>query len=249
MVTGFEKHILTEMMSDFPEYTLAVSEILMRLVDMSVPFSNMEYYAPMMKGSFSIKSVLPALIPEMSNSYKDLPIQDGGTANVLFLQMMNGLYTGDIEECRSNLLRYCKLDTWAMVRVFSKIASVAQHSSSSSSSTPQLHPAYSNEGDTNEGDVEEICTATSLVSLFDRASKSASPEIEADQEHRPGKKKEKPLKLKVLKIKTPNNKDTLDEVKIPNNKETLEEVKKRMKAEQEKRTKEKIGALQNKARK
>jgi hypothetical protein len=49
-----------------------------------------------MKGSYSIKSVLPALVPELS--YNDLPIKEGGTASNTFLSMVNGTFEGDVEE-------------------------------------------------------------------------------------------------------------------------------------------------------
>ena len=68
-----------------------------------------------MKGSYSIKSILPALVPELS--YDDLEIKEGGTASNTFLSMVNGTFGGDIKEIRRQLLEYCKLDTYAMVKI------------------------------------------------------------------------------------------------------------------------------------
>ena len=72
-----------------------------------------------MKGSYSIKHVLPALVPELS--YEDLKINNGSTASNTFLSMVNGTFEGDIEETRRQLLDYCKLDTYAMVRILDKL--------------------------------------------------------------------------------------------------------------------------------
>ncbi|MDB2612190.1 hypothetical protein N9Z00_00355 [Flavobacteriaceae bacterium] len=75
-----------------------------------------------MKGSYSIKSVLPALVPELS--YNDLPIKEGGTASNTFLSMVNGTFEGDVEETRRQLLEYCELDTYAMVKILEKLLQV-----------------------------------------------------------------------------------------------------------------------------
>ena len=69
-----------------------------------------------MKGSYSIKAVLPALVPELS--YQDLEIKEGGTASSRFAQMVNGTFEGDIEKTKQHLLAYCKLDTLAMVEIY-----------------------------------------------------------------------------------------------------------------------------------
>jgi hypothetical protein len=72
-----------------------------------------------MKGSYSIKYVLPALVPELS--YNDLEIKEGGAASNTFLSMVIGTFEGDVEETRKHLLEYCKLDTWAMVKILEKL--------------------------------------------------------------------------------------------------------------------------------
>jgi hypothetical protein len=74
---------------------------------------------PEMKGSYSIKKVLPALVPELS--YQDLEIQEGGAASNTFAQMVQGLFKGDEVQTRKDLLEYCKLDTWAMVKILEKL--------------------------------------------------------------------------------------------------------------------------------
>jgi len=75
-----------------------------------------------MKGSYSTKYVLPALVPELS--YDGLPIKEGGTASNTFLSMVNGTFQGDLEETKRQLLEYCKLDTFAMVKILEKLLQV-----------------------------------------------------------------------------------------------------------------------------
>ena len=87
-----------------------------KLVDLIIPFKQKFYRTETMGGSSSIKKVLPALHPEFS--YAELAIGDGMTASNAFLD----LYFCDDEEIitstRENLLKYCHLDTLAMVKIF-----------------------------------------------------------------------------------------------------------------------------------
>jgi hypothetical protein len=87
-----------------------------------IPFQQKWYYTPEMKGSYSIKYVLPAMVPKLS--YNDLDIKEGGAASNTFLSMVNGTFDGDFEETRRQLLEYCKLDTYAMVKILEKLYQV-----------------------------------------------------------------------------------------------------------------------------
>ena len=119
---GFEKSILKQLSKDFPQYQSQLKRIIDRLVDLMVPFKNKDYYTPEMKGSYSIKSVLPALCPDLS--YDELEIKEGGTASRVFGQMLTGEFQGDVQLTRSHLLEYCNLDTWAMVKLLDRINEV-----------------------------------------------------------------------------------------------------------------------------
>jgi hypothetical protein len=99
-----------------------LSGIVNRLKDLMIPFQQKWYYTPEMKGSYSIKYVLPALVPELS--YNDLDIKEGGTASNTFLSMVNETFEGNVEETRRQLLEYCKLDTYAMVKILEKLRQV-----------------------------------------------------------------------------------------------------------------------------
>ena len=82
---SFERGRLNELIEQFPEYNDPLQAIIERLKDLMIPFQNKWYYTPEMRGSYSIKSVLPALAPELS--YNDLNINDGGTASSIYLHL------------------------------------------------------------------------------------------------------------------------------------------------------------------
>jgi hypothetical protein len=80
-----------------------------------MPFQKKYYYTPEMLGSYSIKSVLPALVPNLS--YEGMDIADGGTASAAFESLYFEEDVFRINEMRENLLKYCKMDTLAMVEI------------------------------------------------------------------------------------------------------------------------------------
>ncbi len=110
----FEKTRLKEMAIDFPAYKKQLNNIKDRIVDLMVPFQKMWYYNPKFKASYSIKYVLPALIPSLS--YQNLNIQNGGDASSIYPKIKD-MKLDDQEKTRTDLLEYCKLDTLAMVKI------------------------------------------------------------------------------------------------------------------------------------
>ena len=72
-----------------------------------------------MKGSYSIKAVLPALVPELS--YDELEINEGGLASIAYESLQTETDLMFIAEIKNQLLEYCKLDTLAMVRILEKL--------------------------------------------------------------------------------------------------------------------------------
>ena len=119
---GFERGKLNDLIDVFPEYSNELRGIVNRLKDLMIPFQQKWYCTPEMRGSYSIKYVLPALVPKLS--YNDLDIKEGGTASNTFLSMVNKSFEGDVEETRRQLLEYCKLDTYAMVKILEKLLKV-----------------------------------------------------------------------------------------------------------------------------
>lgn len=110
----FEKRILNELATDFPEDKVFIVNLIDRLVDLLPIFRNRWYYTPKMGGSASIKSVLPALITTIT--YNDLEIKEGGTASDSFLQSILDSES-NTPELQNNLLKYCEMDTLAMVEL------------------------------------------------------------------------------------------------------------------------------------
>jgi hypothetical protein len=81
------------------------------------------YYHPNFRGSFSIKSVLPALVPDLG--YGDLEIQQGELASLAFLEMVDpDTVAARSEQLRAGLLAYCGRDTEAMVRIVESLRAV-----------------------------------------------------------------------------------------------------------------------------
>ena len=80
-----------------------------------IPFKKKDVYYWQMNGSYSLKKVLPALLPEMG--YADMEIGDGGAAANAYLQMRKSNDQEEISAIRKHLLKYCELDTLAMVKL------------------------------------------------------------------------------------------------------------------------------------
>ncbi len=109
--SGYEGRVLRELAAALPERAAALRAIEARLFDLLPPVRD-SYYHPAFRGSFSIKNVLPALVPGMG--YADLPIADGQTAAVRYVR---ALATDDPQERRrifDDLRAYCARDTLAL---------------------------------------------------------------------------------------------------------------------------------------
>ncbi|MBS1714319.1 MAG: DUF2779 domain-containing protein [Armatimonadetes bacterium] len=81
-------------------------------------------YFETFRGSFSIKAVLPAVVPGLS--YQGLAIKSGETAAIKYLELTSdGLSSAARQETRRALLEYCALDTLAMVRLYKRLTELA----------------------------------------------------------------------------------------------------------------------------
>jgi predicted RecB family nuclease len=113
--SAYEEAIVRQLAEIFPEFKTAFKGIVKRLWDL-LPVIKNHYYHPAFNGSYSIKSVLPAVVPSLG--YGDLVIQDGGQAAAQYYRMIF-LETDWVEQAaiREALLRYCERDTLAMVEL------------------------------------------------------------------------------------------------------------------------------------
>ena len=115
--SSFEKRILTQLEGQFPDLKALLNAIIERLFDLLHVTRN-NIYHPDFYGSFSIKSVGPALVPELSYDKLD-GVADGMAASASFEAMATGRLSNALEISiqRQGLLDYCKLDTLALVEV------------------------------------------------------------------------------------------------------------------------------------
>lgn len=113
--TSYETGVLKSLIEHFPRYADQLQAIIDRFVDLYAIIKR-NYYHPKFYGSFSLKYVLPALVPEMS--YENLVIQDGMQASLDYLRMIDSeTPENEKRRIRNDLLTYCAQDTLAMVKV------------------------------------------------------------------------------------------------------------------------------------
>jgi len=125
---AFECTRLTELAESFPDLAEHLLNIRDHIIDLLVPFQSGWYYIPAMGGSFSIKSVLPALFPEDPElDYHNLAgsVHNGGEAMSIFPKIKD-MTPEQQQAARKSLLEYCCLDTLAMVKVWQKLREVSQ---------------------------------------------------------------------------------------------------------------------------
>ncbi len=113
--TVYEKGIIGLLAQHLPAYQDQLLNTLNRFKDLC-DITRKYYYHPKFHGSFSLKSILPALRPEMS--YEKLEIREGNQAALEYARMIDpATPTTEKNNIRQNLLKYCGQDTLAMVKI------------------------------------------------------------------------------------------------------------------------------------
>jgi hypothetical protein len=113
--SSFESQRLHDLAAWLPEDAERINAIQARLFDL-LPVVREHVYHPAFAGSYSIKSVLPALVPEMT--YDGMQVGNGQDAGLAWESLVRGrLDCDERERIRKALLAYCSLDTLAMVRL------------------------------------------------------------------------------------------------------------------------------------
>src|SRR5438876_12442156 len=104
--------------------SVPIVPILLRLVD-ALPLLRDHVYHADFGGSFGLKAVLPALVPDAG--YDQLEIADGMVASrELRRLLLDGTLPGEERaRLREALRRYCELDTWAVVRLLKRLEELA----------------------------------------------------------------------------------------------------------------------------
>ena len=114
---AFEKSRIDELALRFPRLQKSLLAINARIVDL-LPIARNRYYHPAQEGSWSIKKVLPTIAPDLRYDKLD-GVQDGGMAMDAFVEAIAAETTADRKALiEKQLLKYCGLDTYAMVRLW-----------------------------------------------------------------------------------------------------------------------------------
>ena len=116
---GFECGRIKELAAQFPDLAGHLLNIQDNIRDLLTPFQSGYYYNRAMGGSCSIKSVLPALFPDdPSLDYHNLEGVHNGSEAMTVFPKIKDMPPEEQVIARKNLLAYCKLDTYAMVKVW-----------------------------------------------------------------------------------------------------------------------------------
>lgn len=125
--SSFEASRNNKIAEMYPDLKEDMERINNNIKDIMTPFLQRNYYTKEMEGSYSIKKVLPALYPNDSDlDYSKLPgVKNGGEAIDAFLSL-EGKTEKEQEKIRKGLLKYCELDSLAMVKIWEKFKEVTR---------------------------------------------------------------------------------------------------------------------------
>jgi len=114
--SNYERTVIHQLAARFPDLAQALRDLSERLVDL-LPLVKAHYYHPAMKGSFSVKAVLPTVAPELS--YQSLgEVQDGVGAQIAYEQLIDkAVPSAQRQDLPEKLKEYCRLDTLVMVKL------------------------------------------------------------------------------------------------------------------------------------
>lgn len=124
----FERMVIKGLADLYPDLAPHLLDIREHMEDFLVPFRSGYFYRDDMRGSFSIKKVLPALFPgDPELDYHNLPgsVHNGGEAMTIYPKLA-AMTPEERDAARLSLLQYCHLDTLAMVRVWEKLVEVSR---------------------------------------------------------------------------------------------------------------------------
>jgi hypothetical protein len=123
----FEKKCLQGLAEAVPALATELLGIVGRMQDLAEPIRKGLYYHPDFNGRYSLKVVVPALLPR-ELGYDELPVADGITASNHLLAHMLGAGLQSPEErakIRADLLKYCERDTKVMVELLKVLKGLA----------------------------------------------------------------------------------------------------------------------------
>lgn len=116
---SFERGCVRDLAEALPDLAAALQDIEGRIVDL-LPITRKHFYHPDQRGSWSIKSVIAAVLPAMS--YAELEVGDGNAAQLAWLDIVDPSTTGERRQTLEDALRtYCERDTLAMVELLRRL--------------------------------------------------------------------------------------------------------------------------------
>ena len=121
---GAEALRLHELGRQLPQYQAALDALVERMVDLAQLFTDGVVYLSAMSGAYSLKSVIQAVDPSLN--YDQLSISHGLEAVSHYRNLAN---LDDEADVRDALLKYCKMDTLAMVEVVSWLKTLVKEDS------------------------------------------------------------------------------------------------------------------------
>jgi len=116
---AFEKRVLRELGESLPGLRKRLATVAEGMIDLMEPFKRRDIYHWKMNGSYSLKAVLPVLVPEMS--YEGLEIRDGAMASEAYFAMVGISDPAELARLRKALLEYCRQDTLGLVRILERM--------------------------------------------------------------------------------------------------------------------------------
>lgn len=122
--SGFEARCLDHLAAAVPALAKPLQAIRKRLVDL-LPIVRSHVYHPDFGGSFSLKSVAPALL---RLGYDDLDVSDGDSASALLEGLLlapERLSATQQADIRKQLLAYCERDTFALVKLHERLTELS----------------------------------------------------------------------------------------------------------------------------
>jgi predicted RecB family nuclease len=123
--SSFERSCIRLLAAAAPDLARELGSLEFKLVDL-LPVVRNHLYHPKFGGSFSLKSVLPALVPDLS--YGDLEIHDGAAATLALWRLVfepQQLGRRASARMRNALLAYCERDSWATVKLLERLRVLA----------------------------------------------------------------------------------------------------------------------------
>ena len=122
---SFEKNVIKKLAQNYPDLKEELMDIYNNIKDLMIPFRNRDYYTKDMHGSYSIKYVLPALFPTDENlNYQNLELIHNGSEAMNSFANLSNMNEEEATYTRERLLKYCELDTYAMVKIYEKLKEI-----------------------------------------------------------------------------------------------------------------------------